>query len=273
MRRRLAVIAALALSAALALPASALAHGLVGKQDLPIPRWLFAWARRGGARGLLRRPRRAVAAPAPGGRARARRADGPRGAGGAVRRPGRGRLRRRRVGGLRGHADGDRQPRADGHLRRLLGGDPVRHAAARRRLRGLQPVAGDGARRRVALRARAPRRRAARADGLPGVAGALAGRAGDPGLRVGRAGLRQQGRSQPAGDDGAALRRRAARRDEPLRHRGVVAQRRRVRRVLPPVLDALAAALARAHAVRAPAAVRRARPRCRPGHGRRCCAR
>ena len=44
MRRRLAVIAALALSVALALPASALAHGLVGKQDLPIPRWLFAWA-------------------------------------------------------------------------------------------------------------------------------------------------------------------------------------------------------------------------------------
>ncbi len=44
MRRRLAVTAALALGAALALPANALAHGLVGKQDLPIPRWLFAWA-------------------------------------------------------------------------------------------------------------------------------------------------------------------------------------------------------------------------------------
>ncbi|MDX6715256.1 MAG: hypothetical protein QOH30_1814 [Baekduia sp.] len=29
---------------ALTLPASASAHGLVGKQDLPIPRWLFAWA-------------------------------------------------------------------------------------------------------------------------------------------------------------------------------------------------------------------------------------
>jgi hypothetical protein len=43
-RRRLAVAAALAVGAALALPASALAHGLVGKQDLPIPRWLFAWA-------------------------------------------------------------------------------------------------------------------------------------------------------------------------------------------------------------------------------------
>jgi hypothetical protein len=29
---------------AAAAPESALAHGLVGKQDLPIPRWLFAWA-------------------------------------------------------------------------------------------------------------------------------------------------------------------------------------------------------------------------------------
>jgi hypothetical protein len=43
-RRWPALFAALALSATLALPASALAHGLVGKQDLPIPRWLFAWA-------------------------------------------------------------------------------------------------------------------------------------------------------------------------------------------------------------------------------------
>jgi hypothetical protein len=43
-RRRLALVAALALAATLSLPASALAHGLVGKQDLPIPRWLFAWA-------------------------------------------------------------------------------------------------------------------------------------------------------------------------------------------------------------------------------------
>jgi len=37
-------LAALGLVANAALPAVASAHGLVGKQDLPIPRWLFAWA-------------------------------------------------------------------------------------------------------------------------------------------------------------------------------------------------------------------------------------
>jgi len=42
---RRTVLAALALAATLLLaPSAALAHGLVGKQDLPIPRWLFAWA-------------------------------------------------------------------------------------------------------------------------------------------------------------------------------------------------------------------------------------
>jgi len=43
-RRALLAAAGLAGGTALALPATALAHGLVGKQDLPIPRWLFAWA-------------------------------------------------------------------------------------------------------------------------------------------------------------------------------------------------------------------------------------
>jgi len=43
--RRLALGAALALPvAALAFPAGAWAHGLVGKGDLPLPKWLFAWA-------------------------------------------------------------------------------------------------------------------------------------------------------------------------------------------------------------------------------------
>jgi hypothetical protein len=43
-RRRLLAAVGLALGAALVVPGVALAHGLVGKQDLPIPRWLFAWA-------------------------------------------------------------------------------------------------------------------------------------------------------------------------------------------------------------------------------------
>jgi len=43
-RLRLAAVAvALAGAAAAAVPDAALAHGLVGRQDLPIPRWLFAW--------------------------------------------------------------------------------------------------------------------------------------------------------------------------------------------------------------------------------------
>ena len=41
---KLATCTAAALLAALIAPAPALAHGLIGKTDLPIPRWLFAWA-------------------------------------------------------------------------------------------------------------------------------------------------------------------------------------------------------------------------------------
>ncbi len=44
MRRALLLVFGLAAAVALAVPAAAFAHGLVGKQDLPIPRWLFAWA-------------------------------------------------------------------------------------------------------------------------------------------------------------------------------------------------------------------------------------
>jgi hypothetical protein len=42
--RRALTGAALASAALAALPQAAAAHGLVGRQDLPIPRWLFAWA-------------------------------------------------------------------------------------------------------------------------------------------------------------------------------------------------------------------------------------
>jgi hypothetical protein len=41
--RTTAVAAALASAAVAILPDAAMAHGLVGRQDLPIPRWLFAW--------------------------------------------------------------------------------------------------------------------------------------------------------------------------------------------------------------------------------------
>jgi hypothetical protein len=44
LRARVPIACAGLLAAAAVLPSPALAHGLVGKQDLPIPRWLFAWA-------------------------------------------------------------------------------------------------------------------------------------------------------------------------------------------------------------------------------------
>jgi hypothetical protein len=44
-RRRLIALVLVAVGAVvLSSPASALAHGLVGRQDLPIPKWLFGWA-------------------------------------------------------------------------------------------------------------------------------------------------------------------------------------------------------------------------------------
>jgi hypothetical protein len=44
MGRRLALVAAGVAAGALAAPAPAAAHGLVGRADLPIPEWLFGWA-------------------------------------------------------------------------------------------------------------------------------------------------------------------------------------------------------------------------------------
>ena len=44
MTRRLALVLAAALVAASVFAPDALAHGIVGREDLPIPRWLFGWA-------------------------------------------------------------------------------------------------------------------------------------------------------------------------------------------------------------------------------------
>ncbi len=44
LRRRAALCSLCAAGALLAAPAPALAHGIIGKPDLPVPRWLFAWA-------------------------------------------------------------------------------------------------------------------------------------------------------------------------------------------------------------------------------------
>jgi hypothetical protein len=44
MRRRLLFVLAVAAVALIALPEAALAHGFVGREDLPIPKWLFGWA-------------------------------------------------------------------------------------------------------------------------------------------------------------------------------------------------------------------------------------
>jgi hypothetical protein len=43
-RRLVPLVLAGSVAASLLLPASALAHGIAGKTDLPVPRWLFAWA-------------------------------------------------------------------------------------------------------------------------------------------------------------------------------------------------------------------------------------
>ena len=43
-RRRLLVLLVLAAGLVAALPDAALAHGIVGREDLPIPKWLFGWA-------------------------------------------------------------------------------------------------------------------------------------------------------------------------------------------------------------------------------------
>ncbi|MDX6678485.1 MAG: hypothetical protein QOE31_2537 [Solirubrobacteraceae bacterium] len=43
-RRRLLAVVLMAAGALAAVPEAALAHGIVGREDLPIPKWLFGWA-------------------------------------------------------------------------------------------------------------------------------------------------------------------------------------------------------------------------------------
>ena len=129
------------------------AHGLVGKQDLPIPRWLFAWAAAVvlvasfvGLAVLWATPRLQAI------------------------------VERRRFGvaralevvfglvgvalfafvvyaGFAGTQARDGQHPADGHLRLLLGRHPVRQRGLRRRLPRDQPVAGDRQGRRLGAEA------------------------------------------------------------------------------------------------------------------------
>ena len=231
-RRRAAAATAAAVAALLVAPAGADAHALVGRQDLPIPAWLFAW----GASLVLivsfigltlawHRPRfqeehwrRGVEGPVAGGRQ-------PRD---------RGRRRRDRRLPARRHdlvgAERDRGARpellAHLRLRHLLARAGRAQRPLRRRLPAVQPVARDRAR----LRWRLPADRrpvGATAAALSRVARALArGRRADR-LRLARAGPGPErlpvGRADAAlgGDRDPRLHRLHVRRDDPIRDRDV----------------------------------------------------
>ena len=168
--RRLRAAGAIVLAAALALPATASAHGLVGKQDLPIPRWLFAWGAAivlvisfVGLAVLWPKPRLEE-------RARAARAAAARPARGSQRADRRRDLRDRRLRGPRRRADLDGEPHADRRLRPVLGRDPRAQPAVRRRVPAVQPVARDRPRDGLARK-----RIGAGADPLPYPSGSAAG--------------------------------------------------------------------------------------------------
>ena len=178
---------------------------------------------------------------------------------------------RRRLRGPGRHRVPAGQPGADGRLRRLLGRRPVPLAADRRLVPAVQPVArarpGDGVDRRSAL--------ARGADGgvpVSRAARALARRAGDPRLRDLRAVLGDRPRPRAAGDPDAGLRVRAARGPGRLRRRGVVAPRRRVRRLVRAVRDAVGAAPARGRARRCCGRRSPARRGCRPARAPSRCS-
>ena len=221
-------------------PQAALAHGLVGREDLPIPKWLFAWGATVvlvvsfvGLAVLWPKPR--LEQPS-----ERRVVSIPQAAGPDLRRDRRRDLLRRRVRGVRGHADGGDEHRPDVRLRVLLGRHPGPEPALRRRLSGLQPVArgrAGGGRGRVAGPA------AAGADAVSGGARALAGGDRHPRVRLVRARLPGSRGPERPRRRRARVRGGPARRDEPVRDRRVEPSRRRVRRVLRPVRSHVAAAL------------------------------
>ena len=126
--------------------------------------------------------------------------------GGLALRSGRRRpVRARGLQRVRRHQRRHLELRADLHLRPLLGRPRDPQRGVRRRVPRAEPMAGRGAGRGMARPWPA-----ARAAAVSGLAGPLAGRDQRAGLRLGRAGLRRQGRPHDAGRPGPGLRRRAA---------------------------------------------------------------
>ena len=101
--------------------------------------------------------------------------------------------------------------------------------------------------------------------------GPLAGRGGDPHLRLGRARVLQPRRAPDARDHGPGLRRLPAARDGPVRHRALVHARRRVRCLLRPLRAAVGAHAPGKGDPRAAPAHRPARAR-RRSPARWCCS-
>ena len=255
-RRAWIAVAGLALAAgpaaALALPESAAAHALVGKQDLPIPTWLFAW----GASLVLivsfallsvawKQPASAAGPLAPRERLGSRRAAAQprdRGAGGSARR---GAADHRRLLGPGGDRGSRPQLLADLRLRHVLARAGAAERALRRRLPRLQPVARD----RAHLLGRVPARRAPVASSRARLSRAprpLAGRRRHPRLRLAGARLRgQRAQHRPAARDRGGRDPRLhgdhVRGDGPVRGRALDREGGGVLGLLPHVLDAFAA--------------------------------
>ena len=255
--------------AVLVVPLPAEAHGLVQRANLPIPEWLFGWA---AAIVLLvsfvalavlwPEPRlerdRWRPLPDPLGRALASRAlEIACGAVGIVL------LAVVIVAGLAGTQSPLNNFAPDVRLHHLLGRAGVRQRPARRRVRGLQPLARTWAGLRLRRHPRA-RRPGAVAAALPGAPRALARRRGAAGVHLDRAGLRV-GRAAPhARLRGARLHAPDPGRPGALRHRDLDAPRRDLRRLLRALRAHRALRAARRHGRPAPAAspASRASTRC-----------